>query len=50
MLSIQEALINVQDLPNPFVGENEKKFDWVEEHKWRLKSTLLLSKEDFEKE
>ena len=48
--SIQEALINAQDLPNPFVGENEKKFDWVEEHKWRLKSTLLLSKEDFEKE
>ena len=29
--SVQEALIDNGELPNPFVAENEEKFSWIEE-------------------
>jgi beta-mannosidase len=41
--SIQEKLMETGKLPNPFFGENEKEFQWVEEHIWKFRSTFYLS-------
>ena len=30
--SVQEALIQSGELPDPFYGKNEDKFGWIEEH------------------
>ena len=40
---IQEKLMETGELPNPFFGENEKEFQWVEEHIWKFRSTFYLS-------
>ena len=39
--SVQEALIDNGELPNPFVAENEEKFSWIEEYDWELKSIFF---------
>ena len=43
--SVQEALIDLGELPDPFYGKNEDKFGWVEEHQWEFKSIFFISKE-----
>jgi beta-mannosidase len=44
--SVQEALIAVNQLPDPFVGMNEDKFTWIENHQWILESEFLLTESD----
>ena len=41
--SVQEALINHSLLPDPFYGENEKQFLWIEDHQWTAKARFFLS-------
>ncbi|MBL1280397.1 MAG: hypothetical protein COA33_009005 [Fluviicola sp.] len=48
--SVQEALIASGELPDPFYGKNEEKFNWIEEHLWEFKSMLFLKKEQFDKD
>lgn len=40
--SIQEKLIQSGELPSPFFGLNENKFDWIEEHTWELISDTIF--------
>ncbi|MFM7661834.1 MAG: glycosyl hydrolase 2 galactose-binding domain-containing protein, partial [Bacteroidota bacterium] len=40
--SIQEKLIQTGELPSPFFGLNENKFDWIEEHTWELISDTIF--------
>ncbi len=44
--SVQEALISSGELPDPFVGLNENKFGWIEDHQWEFKSMFFLEKEE----
>lgn len=44
--SVQEALMAVKELPDPFVGLNEEKFGWVENYQWVLESDFQLSEKD----
>lgn len=44
--SVQEALIAAKELPDPFVGMNEDKFAWIENHQWTLESEFFLSEAD----
>ncbi len=39
--SVQEALIKIGDLPDPFVGLNESKFNWIENYEWEFKSSFF---------
>jgi beta-mannosidase len=44
--SVQEALMEAKVLPDPFVGINEDKFAWIENHQWTLESDFFLSEAD----
>ncbi len=44
--SVQEALINANFLPDPFVGSNEKQFDWIEDYLWTFTSNFELTATD----
>lgn len=46
--SIQEALIQNGDLPDPFVGMNENLFGWIEEYEWELTGDFLLTQEEID--
>lgn len=51
--SVQEKLINAGELPDPFWGLNESKFDWIENHEWEFTSifeidSLLFTKNRIE--
>ena len=48
--SVQEALIDSGELPDPFYGTNENKFGWLEEHVWEFKSIFFLTEEQLTKE
>ena len=48
--SVQEILINSKELPNPFVGENESKFTWIENYQWIFKSTFSISATELQNE
>ena len=48
--SVQEALINSGEMPDPFYGKNELQFGWFEEYDWQFKSIFFISKEQIEKE
>ena len=48
--SIQEKLMEAGELPNPFFGDNEKEFQWVEEHVWKFRSTFYLSDKELSAE
>lgn len=48
--SVQEALIETGEMPDPFFGTNETKFGWFEAHDWEFKSLFFISKEMFAKE
>lgn len=41
--SIQELLIQRGELPDPFIGENESKFTWIENHQWQFRSRFVVS-------
>ncbi|MFM7668108.1 MAG: glycosyl hydrolase 2 galactose-binding domain-containing protein [Bacteroidota bacterium] len=40
--SIQEKLIQSGELPSPFFGTNEDKFNWIEDHTWELISDTIF--------
>ncbi len=40
--SVQEALINGKYLPDPFYGDNEKLFSWIENYDWTFEATLII--------
>lgn len=44
--SVQESLIKTGELPDPFIGTNEKQFAWIEEHNWEFQSTIQLTASD----
>lgn len=48
--SVQEALINSGELPDPFIGMNEHKFGWIEDHQWEFKSMFFLDKEELKRD
>jgi beta-mannosidase len=48
--TVQEKLIEIGELPDPFYGKNEEKFAWIEKYDWEFISEFTLSKEDFQKE
>lgn len=41
--SVQEALIASGELPDPFIGLNEEKFAWIEDHNWEFRSEVILT-------
>lgn len=41
--SVQEALIEAGEMPDPYYGTNENKFGWFEENKWEFKSIFVLT-------
>ena len=47
--SVQEILMNQGELPNPFVGENENKFSWIENQTWQFKATYFCTQEEIQK-
>jgi beta-mannosidase len=48
--SVQEKLMAIGELPDPFYGENEKEFGWVEKHEWEFQSSFSVSKAMFTKD
>ena len=44
--SVQEALMQIGELPDPFVDENEGKFSWIEEHDWEFKSIFFYDSKE----
>ncbi|MCO5260575.1 MAG: hypothetical protein M9916_10570 [Crocinitomicaceae bacterium] len=44
--SVQEALIRDGVLPDPFIGMNEKQFDWIEDYEWTFTSDFFLTEND----
>lgn len=48
--SVQEALIESGEMPDPFYGLNELKFGWFEEHVWEFKSIFFLTEDQLAKE
>ena len=48
--SIQEKLMGLGELPDPFFGDNEKLFQWIEEHEWKFRSTFYLSDKELSAE
>ncbi|MES2589248.1 MAG: hypothetical protein V4622_09715 [Bacteroidota bacterium] len=48
--SVQEKLIEIGELPDPFYGENEKLFTWIENYDWEFFSEFELASHDFEHE
>ena len=45
--SVQEALCQQGILPDPFYGENEKLYQWIEDHQWHLRSRFFLTESLF---
>lgn len=43
--SVQETLMKTDALPDPFYGENENKFAWIEKHDWEFSSNFILTAE-----
>ena len=41
--TVQEFLIKSKELPDPFYGENEALFQWVEEEQWHFKTQFFLN-------
>ena len=39
--SVQEALIESGELPDPFYGLNETKFGWIEDYEWKFKAIFF---------
>jgi len=45
--SIQEKLVEMGELPNPYYGCNEEQFAWIENETWQLKSKFYLTEKEF---
>jgi beta-mannosidase len=45
--SVQEVLISIGELPDPFYGLNEDKFGWIEDYKWIFRTSFYLSEQQF---
>ncbi len=45
--SVQEMLINSGELPDPFYGENELKFTWIEKYDWEFQSVFQVFEKEF---
>lgn len=41
--TVQEFLWHKGELPDPFYGENETKYQWIEDHAWQFRSKFFLS-------
>ncbi len=46
--SVQEKLIENGELPDPFYGENEREFSWIEQYNWIFESDLKVEAKDLE--
>ena len=45
--SVQEVLFQSGELPDPFYGENEALYQWVEDYEWELQSQFYLTEQQF---
>lgn len=43
--SVQQTFFEKGILPDPFWGENEKKYQWIENHEWTFVSEFVVSEE-----
>lgn len=48
--SVQEKLIDKNELPDPFYGKNENLFGWIEDHSWEFSSKFIVSEEMLSKD
>jgi beta-mannosidase len=48
--SVQEKLIEIGELPDPFYGKNEEKFSWIEKYDWEFFSTVKIDKKELDRE
>lgn len=48
--SVQEAFLQNGLLPDPFYGDNEKLYLWMEDHNWTFKGTFLVRYDDIKQE
>lgn len=44
--SVQEALLNSGELPDPFVGTNEKLYQWIEDSNWIFRSKFEITRQE----
>jgi beta-mannosidase len=44
--SIQEKLMELKELPPAFYSDNEKEFQWIEDHVWQFRSTFYLTEKE----
>ena len=44
--SIQEKLMDLKELPPAFYSDNEKEFQWIEDHVWQFRSTFYLTEKE----
>ena len=40
--TVQEWLWHNAELPDPFYGENEAQYQWIEDHEWHFRSKFFL--------
>ena len=45
--SVQEFLFYAGELPDPFYGENEDKYTWIENYDWVFETQFFLTEEQF---
>lgn len=45
--SVQEWLWHNGELPDPFFGENEAKYQWIEDYEWHFRSKFFLNENFF---
>ena len=45
--TVQEFLWHSGELPDPFFGDNEAKYQWIEEHEWHFRSKFFLNENFF---
>lgn len=48
--TVQEVLIKKGDLPDPYYGENESKFNWIEKHDWTFFAVFTITEEQFKQD
>ncbi|MBM3916192.1 MAG: hypothetical protein FJ349_01105 [Sphingomonadales bacterium] len=45
--TVQEWLWHSGELPDPFYGQNEAKYQWIEDHEWHFRSKFFLNEAFF---
>lgn len=48
--SVQQTFLEQGVLPDPFWGENEKLYQWVEDHEWTFKSEFFVTQDQLFKQ